>query len=166
MPEELVGGYSLDDAKDWAANLTAEIKNGTFASQSKSWLEGLDIGDAKGSAMVWAKDANKYVCSVVMPDGADPLKSGDLYPKYYDSAISTVELQIAKGGYRLAAWLDALAAGTNSTTSAKRWERQNWKIGTVGVELDLSGKEFLPEKKQVKSRARLRREAVGWGCKH
>ena len=166
MPEELIGGYSLADAKDWAANLTAEIKNGTLASQTKSWLEGLDINDAKSSAMAWATDANKYVCSVVMPDGAAPLKERDLYPEYYESAIDTVELQIAKGGYRLAAWLDALAAKSNSTTTARRWERKSWKIGTVGVELDLSGREFLPEKRELKSKARLRREAVGWGCKH
>lgn len=168
MPEELRGGYSLDDAKDWAANLTTEIKNGTFASQAKSWLKGLDINDAKSSAMIWASDANKYVCSVVMPDGADALEDGDLYPEYYDSAVDTIELQIAKGGYRLAAWLDALAAKSNSTATAKRWERRPWKIGTVGVELDLglSGEEFLPEKKVVKSKAKLRREVVGWGCRH
>jgi hypothetical protein len=166
MPEELVGGYALSDAKDWAANLTAEINNGSFASQAESWLQGLDISDAKGSAMLWAQDANKYVCSVVMPDGASPLESGDLYPKYYDGAIDTVELQIAKGGYRLAAWLDAIAANTDGTAGARRWERKNWKIGTVGVELDLSGRDFLPEKRVEKSKARLRREAVGWGCKH
>ena len=146
--------------------MTAEINNGSFASQAKSWLQGLDIGDAKGSAMLWAQDANKYVCSVVMPDGADVLESGDLYPKYYDGAIDTVELQIAKGGYRLAAWLDAIAAKSNGTASARRWERTNWKVGTVGVELDWSGKEFLPKSKERKSKARLRREAVGWGCKH
>lgn len=167
MPEELVGGYTLADAKEWAANLTTEIKSGAYSSQASSWLSGLDISDPKGSAMIWATDANKYVCSVVMPDGADPLKSGDLYPNYYDSAIATVEMQIAKGGYRLAAWLDAIAARSNSTTSAsKRWERANWKIGTAGVELDLSGKEFLPAPRETKSKARLMREAVGWGCNH
>lgn len=165
MPEELGGGYALPDAQRWAANLTAEINNGSLASQAKSWLKGLDISDPKASAMIWARDANAYVCTVVMPDGALPLESGDLYPGYYDGAIDTVELQIAKGGYRLAAWLDALAAGSNSAAVAKRWERTNWKIGTVGVELDLSGREFLPAKRE-KSKARLRREAVGWGCRH
>ena len=173
MPEELVGGYALSDAQRWAANLTAEIQNGTLASQAASWLKGLDISDPKGSAMLWARDANAYVCTVVMPDGASPLESGDLYPDYYDGAIDTVELQIAKGGYRLAAWLDALAAGSGNATAnatsavvGRRGEGRNWKIGTVGVELDLSGREFLPEKRVVKSKARLRREAVGWGCKH
>lgn len=163
MPEELRGGYSLHDAKLWAANLTAEINNGTFASAKDSWLTGLDISDPKGSAMVWARDANKYVCSVVMPDGVDTLESGDLYPGYYNGAIDTVELQIAKAGYRLAAWLDAIAA---KETVSKRSERRNWKIGTVGVESDLSGSDLLPTPKELKSKARLRREAVGWGCNH
>ena len=176
MPEQLRGGYNLSDARSWANNLTAEIGNGAFASDAASWLEGLDINDPKGTAMVWARDANKYVCSVVMPDGASAVESGDLYPKYYDGAIGTVELQIAKAGYRLAAWLDAIAgsvgggngtSGGNATSTAgKRWEPKNWKIGTAGVELDLSGKDLLPEPKLTKSKARLRREAVGWGCGH
>jgi hypothetical protein len=167
MPEELVGGGELSDAETWAANLTAEINNGTFAADKKTWLQGLDIDDAKASAMIWARDANKYVCSVVMPNNITVLESGDLFPKYYDSAIDTVELQIAKAGYRLAAWLDALAA---KSAASKRWQARDryWKIGTQGVKLEngLDGSEFLPEPKTVKSKAKLKREAVGWGCGH
>ena len=167
IPEELRGGYSLDDAKSWAASLTDEIRNGTFSAQAKSWLSGLDISDPKGSAMIWARDANKYVCSVVMPDGADPLESGDLYPKYYDSAVDTVELQIAKAGYRLAAWLDAIAgASPVKGNVTRRWDRKDWKIGTIKLESELSGRGLLPKPVEMKSKARLRREAVGWSCKH
>lgn len=167
IPEELVGGYALSDAQAWAANLSAEIRSGSFASASASWLKGLDIEDAKGSAMVWAQDGNSYVCSVVVPDGVDAVRNEELYPKYYDSAIDTVEMQIAKGGYRLAAWLDALA---DKASVEKRWQPRShyWKIGTQGVRLekDLSGSEFLPEPMAVKSKAKLRRQAVGWGCGH
>ena len=167
MPEQLRGGYELEDAKSWADNLTAEIHNGTFSHQAKTWLSGLDISNPKGSAMAWATDANKYVCSVVMPDGADVLESGDLYPDYYDSAIDTVELQIAKAGYRLAAWLDAIAdANAANSTVSRRSEGKKWKVGTTVVKPDLSGRDLLPAKKEVKSQAKLRREAVGWGCKH
>ncbi|KAK3048873.1 hypothetical protein LTR09_009768 [Extremus antarcticus] len=163
MPEELVGGYELEDAEAWAANLTTEIRNGTFAASSKSWLQGLDIEDPKASAMVWAQDGN----NVVMPDGIEPLEGNDLYPGYYKGAIDTVELQIAKAGYRLAAWLDALAAKSDVS---KRWQprEQYWKIGTQGVKLeqDFSGSDLLREPRAAKSKAKMRRQAIGWGCGH
>jgi hypothetical protein len=120
--------------------------------------------------MVWAKDANAYVCSVVMPNNVTVLEnSDDLYPEYYDSAVDTVELQIAKGGYRLAAWLDAIAA-VSSPSSRTDWHPRDvyWKIGTAGVRLEkgLNGEDHLPAPKVVKSKAKLKREAVGWGCGH
>ena len=158
MPEQLRGGYSLSDAKIWADNLTEEINSGSYESEKASWISGLDISDAKTTAMSWATDANKYVCSIVMPNGAKPLESGDLYPTYYNGAIDTVELQIAKAGYRLAAWLDAIAATqSNSTRRALPGRR---------VHLDLSGRDLLPAKREVKSLAKLKREARGYGCKH
>ena len=46
-----------------------------------------------------------------MPDGVAALQKGDLYPTYYDKVIPTVELQIAKGGYRLADWLNKIYSG-------------------------------------------------------
>ena len=162
MPEQLRGGYDLSDAQAWAENLTQEIESGIFQNEAASWLDGLDIEDAQGSAMLWATDANKFVCSVVMPDNVTTLESGDLYPDYYNSAISTVELQIAKAGYRLAKWLDAIADKQPSARSERFWIMRHPR--TSG--LDLTGEDLLPRKKQVKSKQRLRREAVGWGCGH
>jgi hypothetical protein len=43
-----------------------------------------------------------------MPNGVAALQKGDLYPTYYNSVIPTVELQIAKAGYRLANWLNTI----------------------------------------------------------
>ncbi|KAK3717286.1 hypothetical protein LTR37_005995 [Vermiconidia calcicola] len=166
MPEQLRGGDSLTDAEDWAANLTAEINNGTFAAMKKSWLEGLDVDDAQGTALLWAQDANRYVCSTVMPDGQSPLTSEDLYPDYYDSAIDTVELQVAKAGYRLAAWLDAIAQKHNSITVGAGRRSRNREVGTVADEQDQSAKKLLPQPNGPKSLARQRREAFGWGCRH
>ena len=162
IPEELVGGYALSDAESWAANLTAEIRNGTLSSQKASWLQGLDVNDAQASAMVWAKDANKYVCSVVVPKGWSAVENQELYPTYYDSAVDTVELQIAKGGYRLAAWLDAIA---DKAGAAKRWVPRHAGMQSLRQER-LDERELLPVPKMMKSKAKLRREAVGWGCNH
>lgn len=154
IPEELRGGYGLSVARTWAANLTTEIVNGTFADHKSSWVAGLDIKDPKATSLGWATDANQYVCSVVMPDGADVLKTEDLYPEYYDSAVETVEMQIAKGGYRLAKWLDAIAA----TQVSKR------ELGSVVAREELGGEHLLPHGEMTP--AQLRRAVVGYGCKH
>jgi hypothetical protein len=155
IPEELRGGYGLAVAKTWAANLTEEITNGSYASEKSSWIAGLDVTDAKATALIWASDANQFVCSVVMPDGADVLKTEDLYPQYYESAVETVEMQIAKGGYRLAKWLDAIAA---TQDVSKR------ELRSVVPRDDLSGEYLLPHGEMTP--AQLRRAVVGYGCNH
>ncbi|CZT22038.1 related to nuclease S1 precursor [Ramularia collo-cygni] len=156
IPEQLEGGYGLAVAKKWAANLTTEITSGCYANQKSSWVAGLDIDDAKATSLGWATDANQYVCSTVMPNGADVLRSGDLYPQYYNSAVDTVELQIAKGGYRLAKYLDAIAAAKDISKRELRF---------VMPREDLSGEYLLPGGEMTP--AQLRRAAVGgYNCKH
>lgn len=162
MPEELRGGYTLADAAAWAKNLSSEIDSGIYKSAKASWIAGLDVTDPKTTAMGWASDANQYVCSVVMPNGYQTLETGDLYPKYYNSAISTIELQIAKAGYRLAAWLDAIAdASSASKKRFVRGEQSNRRDAPV----DLTGADLLPRAMPL-SKAKLAREAVGWDCGH
>lgn len=46
-----------------------------------------------------------------MPNGYEVLETGDLSTTYYKSAISTIDLQLAKAGYRLAAWLNLIVTG-------------------------------------------------------
>jgi len=163
MPEQLRGGYSLADAKAWAANLTKEIDSGVFKEDTASWARGIDIKDPKTTALGWATDANRYVCSVVMPDGQNALETGDLYPTYYNDVIGTVELQIAKAGFRLAKWLDAIAANQSVT---KRWAHAEAHAqGSAEAAVDLSGRDWLPAPRDL-TPAKLRREAMGWGCGH
>lgn len=155
MPEQLIGGSSLSDAQTWANTLISEITSGTYKSQAASWISGDDVSDVQTTATRWASDANAYVCSVVMPNGAAALQTGDLYPTYYNSVIGTIELQIAKAGYRLGNWLNMVY----NTNIAKR---------------DLEGAEAMverePEPEPVKlvatelSRAQLARAALGGRC--
>lgn len=100
MPEKLVGGYSLADAQRWAVSLSDAIKTGEYQSEAASWLEGIDLNDPISSAMVWASEANTYVCSTVMPDGAAALDGQELGNGYYTTAIPVIQLQIARAGYR------------------------------------------------------------------
>ncbi|KAE8441275.1 hypothetical protein EG329_005541 [Mollisiaceae sp. DMI_Dod_QoI] len=112
MPEQLVGGYTLADAKTWAANLTTGIKSGTYKSSAANWLTGININDPVSSSMIWAQDSNAYVCTTVMPKGISAVENVDLSGAYYNKAIPVIEEQIAKAGYRLAAWLDLIATGS------------------------------------------------------
>jgi hypothetical protein len=84
-------------ATSWSKNLTTAIKTGKYKSQAAGWLTGTTISDASSTGMVWARDANAYVCSSVMPNGVAAVQSADLGGAYYSGVISVVELQIAKG---------------------------------------------------------------------
>ncbi|CAL5873920.1 uncharacterized protein PFLUO_LOCUS8204 [Penicillium psychrofluorescens] len=160
MPEQLIGGDSLSDAQSWAKTLTTEINSGNYKSQAASWIEGDSTSDTVSTATRWASDANAFVCSVVMPNGAAALETGDLYPTYYNSAIGTIELQIAKGGYRLGNWLNMVYT---SEIAKRDLEGSDQKVRDTASYPDLLGREFLPEPRPL-SRAKLARAAMEGSC--
>jgi hypothetical protein len=150
------GNVTLADAEAWAADLTEDIETGEYKACAQTWLQGDDIADAKRSALAWARDTNLYVCSSVFPESIKAVSESDLGGEYFDQAAETVQLQIAKGGYRLANWLDqlALAAGQkNATTMYKR-----------SGDVDLSGRSLLPAPREL-SLTKLARRDFG-GCDH
>lgn len=118
MPEEAHGEASFEHAAAWAADLTREIESGIYGVMKTAWVAGLDVSNTEDSAVWMARDSNMLVCSVVMPMGADALEGQELYPDYYNGVINTIDLQIAKGGYRLAKWLDALSPGSDDEEPA------------------------------------------------
>lgn len=103
------GGGELGEAKQWADELTGEIEWGIFRWQREGWLCGVDYGDVVGTVLGWARDSNELVCSHVIPEGVGAVEGKELSGEYYGSVVDVVELQIARAGYRLAAWLDAIA---------------------------------------------------------
>ena len=155
IPEKLVGGGALSDAQTWANSLVKDIKTGKFKDQAASWTKGDSVDDAIGTTTRWATDANAFVCSVVMPDGAAALETGDLYPTYYNSVVPTVELQIAKGGYRLGNWLNMIHQ-SKVAKSSKRGSREL---------PDLTGRDLLADLGPA-TRAQLARAAMGGECCH
>lgn len=110
IPEKLIGGYALPFAEAWARNLTLAIKESEYKSLAPSWLEGIDLADPVTTAMIWAQGTNKLVCTTVLPNGVEGVLDQELGGQYYDTAIPVVQLQVAKAGYRLAKWLDLIAA--------------------------------------------------------
>ncbi|EPE09384.1 s1 p1 nuclease [Ophiostoma piceae UAMH 11346] len=155
IPQKLVGGSSLADALSWATTLTTDIKTGSYANLKASWIEGDDVSSAITSATRWAADANAFVCTVVMPDGVAALQEDDLYPTYYNGVISTVELQIAKGGYRLANWLNKIYAKDIASGAASKRSPEALP--------DLTGADLLPAPRPL-SKLKLARAAMGGSC--
>jgi hypothetical protein len=137
MPEKLIGGYALADAEKWALTLSTAIKTGEYKSQATSWLNGIDIKDPVSTTMIWAQEANRYICSTVMPQGAKALNGTELAGEYYKTAVPVIELQVARAGYRcvwlifdflpnflliihrLATWLNLIAASAKALTETE-----------------------------------------------
>ncbi|KAJ4424018.1 hypothetical protein N0V82_001265 [Gnomoniopsis sp. IMI 355080] len=110
IPEAISGGSTLADAKTWANTLTTAIKTGEYKTQAASWVSGLSINNAEESATTWASESNAAVCSTVLKQGVSFVEQTDLAGSYTTTASPVVKLQIAKQGYRLAKWLDAIVA--------------------------------------------------------
>ncbi|KAH9938884.1 nuclease Le1 [Epithele typhae] len=129
--------------QQYATDLVAEIKTGSFESETAQWLActnptetlssralvhpGAQIeadvralvaraGDAEDATitplacpLAWAAESNAFDCTVVFnfTTGED-LCSG----AYFNAAIPVIDLQLAKQGFRLAAWLNVLFDGS------------------------------------------------------
>ncbi|KAF7969185.1 hypothetical protein HWV62_27957 [Athelia sp. TMB] len=137
MIVQMVGATYGGSTTAWADALVADIKTGTYKADAAGWLscssttEPLsrrrsvedDIGSvlaAREAAatikplacpMVWAQESNAYDCSNVF----DYTKGDDLCTgAYFDASIPIINQQIAKQGYRLAAWLNVIFDGAVS----------------------------------------------------
>jgi hypothetical protein len=52
---------------------------------------------------------------IVLPEGPEAIAGKELGSSYYQKAAPVVETQIAKAGYRLAAWLNLIVAKIQAT---------------------------------------------------
>jgi len=100
------------DAKTFAKNLTSSIEAGDHGWDSSSWLAGTSLNDTKGTAMIWASEANRYVCSDVLKGGVGAVEDGDLSGSYYKAHREVARIQLARAGYRLGAWLNLIVTGS------------------------------------------------------
>lgn len=108
MVEKLAGGpNSTQVVADFAQSLIDAIDTGEYASQKDGWVACADITRASDCALTWAQDANKINCQYVL---ATDETNKELDGAYYDGAKPYILEQLAKGGYRLGKWVNALAA--------------------------------------------------------
>ncbi|KAF9737428.1 hypothetical protein PMIN02_000881 [Paraphaeosphaeria minitans] len=155
IPEKKVGGASLADAQSWAKTLITSIDSGAYKSLASSRVAKSNIKDAVTSATAWATDANALVCSVFMPSGVAALQTTDLYLTYYNKVIPTVELQVAKGGYRLADWLNKIYSANLARRDAEGYSEELVSRMAEAAPLPPANRP---------SKAQLAREAYGDGC--
>ncbi|KAL2258313.1 hypothetical protein VTK26DRAFT_8409 [Humicola hyalothermophila] len=114
IPDKMAGGAALSQpyagARRWADELTHEIRAGKFADDSADWLRAANLSDPLATALAWAGETNAYICTTVLPQGKDAIVGQELGGEYYEAAVPVIESQVAKAGYRLAAWLDLIVA--------------------------------------------------------
>lgn len=107
MPEKYAGGAdSIVAARIWAERLyEADSDPGNSLTD-----ECHDLADGQTCALLWAGDANNFVCMYVLKDDVEGVEGVDLSGEYYEGAVPVMDEMIAKAGRRLGAWLNALAA--------------------------------------------------------
>lgn len=101
-------------AAKWAAQLAERVKLSSSASTDLGLSladQGTNLADPNRCGIEWATEANSLVCAYVLAPGLSWVKDNDLgRGEYYEGAAPVVELQIARAGVRLAAWVNAIAA--------------------------------------------------------
>ncbi|KAJ3500555.1 hypothetical protein NM208_g17119 [Fusarium decemcellulare] len=111
IAEKLLGGLHGDPfelANNWSNQLAVEITDGKFADERESWLKDLNFGDPVSTALAWSREANSLVCTHVLPEGPDAIVGQELGGEYFEKAAPVIEKQVARAGYRMAAWLDRI----------------------------------------------------------
>ncbi|KAG7009297.1 nuclease PA3 [Physcia stellaris] len=101
------GGNTTAVLLAFASRLQAAIDTGAYASQKATWVSCVNVNTASACALQWAQDANAYNCQYVLKANET---GQELSGSYYTGAKPIIEIQIAKAGYRLGAWINALAA--------------------------------------------------------
>ncbi|KAJ9663899.1 hypothetical protein H2201_005381 [Coniosporium apollinis] len=162
--EKLVGGFNMSFAQAWAFNLTTEIRHGEYRRQRRGWLKGMELEEPVGTAMVWANDANDDVCTTVLPEGVEGVEGKELGGAYYQAAIPAAKSEVAKAGYRLAAWLNLIATGKAGLPKGLKVHKRSPQPANV-----LPGQSFewtaaVLEKRLAVRAARAEAELCGHEC--
>lgn len=120
IPEKYAGrADGMVAARIWATRLyEADPDPGNSLTD-----ECQDLEDAQTCALLWAGDANKFVCEYVLKDDVEGVEGIDLAGEYYEGAVPVIDEMITKAGRRLGAWLNALAAQSAEDT-IQDWARR------------------------------------------
>ncbi|KAH7316455.1 putative nuclease S1 precursor [Stachybotrys elegans] len=112
IAEKWIGGIHRKPypaAEKWANELALAITDGKFAEEKEAWLKDLNFDDPIATAMAWSRECNALICTHVLPEGPEAIVGKELGGEYFDKAGPVIERQVARGGYRMAAWLEEIA---------------------------------------------------------
>ncbi|KAL2916824.1 hypothetical protein HK105_203603 [Polyrhizophydium stewartii] len=114
IPEKRIKNNFSNDKSSYASSIVSRIQTGTYKSAAPSWISkyGVASKNSNGNSLAaidWAVDADAFDCSVVWP-AYDANPSQDFGSTYYSNSFATVDIQIAKAGYRLADWINKIGA--------------------------------------------------------
>ncbi|KAG8887297.1 hypothetical protein FRB99_004290, partial [Tulasnella sp. 403] len=110
MITKLAGSDTDANLSAWTNTIVTQINSGSYTSSVPSWLSCSDITTAQTCATAWAADGNSFDCSYVL--NPIPASGAELSGAYYTGAAPIIQQQIAKGGVRLAAWLNKIYTGS------------------------------------------------------
>lgn len=100
----------LGGQEQYSDYLVKQIRTGSYESLASSWisLHSIDelspLGNSK-AAIDYATDSDILDCDGVW-DGYDSNPHQDFGKAYYQNAVPILDIQLAKGGYRLAQWFN------------------------------------------------------------
>jgi len=131
MVEKNINDNHDGTSAGYAADLVAEIKTGKFVTLTGSWIECSSTNETLATTsleersslssrttvkplacpLVWAQETNAFDCTNVFgfTTGQDLCTSS-----YFTQAVPVIDLQLAKQGFRLAAWLNVLFDGATN----------------------------------------------------
>ena len=121
------------DIDAFAAELVGKIEDNDFAGGKvnvSDWISCLDDEAysnktpipptaAEECMLSWAADSNALICTYVL---TNDIAGEELSGAYFEGAKPIIEVQIAKGGYRLAAFLNKLATPAAAAESNEEME--------------------------------------------
>ena len=112
----LLASYILSNFTKTAPASAAKAQWAYPTVNTTAWLYDLSTCWSGTTSNLWQQEANALVCSAVYPAALNlspsTIAGKDLGTgKYYAQAAPVVQMQIARAGYRLAAYLNLIFAG-------------------------------------------------------
>ncbi|EGF82500.1 hypothetical protein BATDEDRAFT_86667 [Batrachochytrium dendrobatidis JAM81] len=117
MPNRRIHRDFHGNIMNYAYYLTNQIHSNSFSSHVSTWAPHRHVYERSQyglnqNAIDWATDTAVVTCQYIWPM-FEYMKNQDLGESYYYRSVNILDMQIAKGGYRLASYINRMAAMTN-----------------------------------------------------
>ncbi|KAH9270500.1 hypothetical protein BASA83_007312 [Batrachochytrium salamandrivorans] len=102
----------------YASYIISQIRGGGFTNIASTWAPQRHLYDKNdwglsNTAIEWSIDSSRVACTLIWPQ-FDNMRSSDLGGYYYGASVQVFDMQMAKSGYRLADYINRIAAMTTN----------------------------------------------------